>query len=449
MKKLYYSLTALLFVAAGCSNNDFMDNEGTPAPVAKSQTITSINATIDNADTRTYLEGGHQVAWEDNDLITVFSDETRAASPFSISTITSPTSATFVGLAVTGSEFYAVYPNPLFSFNIDEHTITIPWDYAIIYSQVNYGRHIPMFAKGSNSNMQFKQLGGLLHFQLKGQENTRLEYVELCGNNGEMFYNSYDLNYAADDIVLNPNVEFGGNMNLGYDILPHEDGMSQYLSETEPFDIWFSLPAGMTFENGFTLKVGVAVENHETQEETFMEVPIVSDKAFTVTRAAVRNFPGVNVNEVPNNQWTFTGAANMEGAYNSCEMDVMGNMVSYSIRFLTFPWGDGSVIPDSFQEVMIKFESDTPTFPTDATIDDFYLDIYSQSYYWGGVYTKVDESAVLTIHKNEDGAYEITVNNMKMYRATSEEDWTPDTSLNPIISNFSFVGNLEFVPTDN
>ncbi len=300
MKKLYYSLTALLFFAAGCSNNDFMDNEGIPAPVAKSQTITSINATIDNADTRSYLKDGHQVAWEENDRILVFSDEDVNFFPYSISSITSPTSATFVGEAVTGSEFYAVYPEWLNDLNFNAHTITIPWNYDIIYSQENYDKHIPMFAKGSDSKMQFKQLGGLLHFQLEGQENTRLDYVQLWGNNEENFYWSYDLNYTADDIVLAPNVAYGGNLYLGYGIQPHEDGMSQYLSETEPFDFWFSLPAGMTFENGFTLRVGVVVENQETQEETYMEVPIVSDKAFTVTRAAVRNYPAVNITQMAN-----------------------------------------------------------------------------------------------------------------------------------------------------
>ncbi|MCR5575050.1 MAG: hypothetical protein K6F78_09575 [Bacteroidaceae bacterium] len=584
MKKLIYGLASLLLAAVGCTNNDFSD-QGAIVPDGQKRTISSITASMDNAETRVFLDG-KQVKWEDGDAIYAFSDEENTGwHEYELSSLNPSTGvAEFSGDALTGSEFYAFYPEPV-DVDFTSQIVTVPWDYEAIYSQVNYDRHIPMFAKGSDSMMQFKQLGGLLHFRLCGSENTRLEYVELEGNNGELFYTSYDLNYAADDIELVPNTQWSVS-SIGTIIEPHDDGMYQYLSETEPFDIWFSLPAGMTFEEGFTLKVGAYVLNSETQEETFMVFPIVSDKAFTVTRAQMANFPvvsttgviepeygwktnfcnlsgpnvavnyyynynktqifwdlafltdeegdpiylsfatdyiggdpnlswldgvaiaggglgeldtkfhdftngfiyrledsdGFSINKdadgvwhlrlvnatlyenngaaptltninlsfdgylTPPPTWYFTGAAWMSGAYNNCETYVMDNEVFYSMRFLSFQWGDGSVIPGSFQEVMIQFgyvfEGDTPSFPTKAEITDFHLDIMSQGYYWGGVYQKVDDDAVLKIYKNEDGAYEIAVNNVKMYRATSSDNWAPNIYADPIISSFSFVGDL-------
>ena len=73
---------------------------------------------------------------------------------------------------------------------------------------------------------------------------------------------------------------------------------------------------------------------------------------------------------------------------------------------------------------------------------EFNMDIMSQGYSSAGLYIKVDDDAVMKIHKNDDGTYQISVEGVKMYPATSVDDWSPNTSVEPYISDFTFNGDL-------
>lgn len=583
MKKFYFGLAALLFMAAGCSNDDFTDN-GASSPEGQKRSLSIINASIAGADTRTDLVDGNKLVWLAGDHISVFSDDPVDGwiTRFDITDGVGTSTATFKGVAeVKGSEFYAFYPGTIFKLNQEVQLLYFNWNYDVIFSSdpSPMQRSIPMFAKGTGENFVFQKLAGLLHFKIKGKGS--LIKATLRDNAGVKFDDYFTVDYGGNNMILNPMDDSGLE-----DYITGTPSLDTPLSDTEAVDIYFSLPANKTFENGFSLELEYYDENkiertytHQTEKEfvvkagevsTFPAIVLSStggseepefgwetnffdlsgkdvdvsyyfsydktqifwslifkteDNADPIYLDFWMDYKGGNpelswlsgivfdkrlpefadfrfhdfktgsvymlnlaesltisentdgtwslrlknvtlennddhtllyninlkfdgyFNFIPLPTWNFSGAAWMSGSYTSATMEVEDNTVKYQIRFLDFPWGDGAP-PSSFHEVMFKFrfvfEGDTPSFPTNAIIDDFYLDIFSQGYDWTGVYVKVDDDAVVTIYQNEDGAYEITIKGVKMYPV--DEGWETNMAADPIISDFSFVGELEFEP---
>ena len=589
MLKKYLGLAAGLLFLAGCSNNDFTDNEVNNAPEGQKRSISTITATMESADTRLFYLGENELYWDAGDKILVLSDEGDATNPqhFQATSVDYDNGvALFKGNPVYGSEFYAFYPIPP-NYNWLTNVAIIPWDYTAIYYGTSSDLKTPMFAKSVNEQMEFMQLGGFVHFRIFGT--GQLRELTLRGNNGENFYSGFNLNYASDhSLVLEPNPSEGVSTYITEDFEVRCGDDAPVLSETKPFDVFFALPADMTFEKGFTIS-GVFL-NEDDQLKSFT---MKTEKEFIVKRAEVSHFrdikigkngdvkekgwrtnfcdlsglkvevtpslnydktevewyftfytddgadpvnmtllrkytggtpeldwlDGVNlggqsvaakadfkfhdfennliyrikesdqakldinkdengnwtlvaknlvlyenngdaadqtginltyegkINFVPMPTWSFTGAAWMEGAYNHVGIDVFNENVAIVVmRFTTFNWGDGSSIPSSFQQVFLDFDIHegglTPAIPTDETITEFNMDIMSQGYSSAGLYIKVDDDAVMKIHKNDDGTYQISVEGVKMYPATSVDDWSPNTSVEPYISDFTFNGDL-------
>ncbi len=583
MTKKYLGLAAGLLMLAGCSNNDFTDNG--IAPEGQKRTISTVSATIEGADTRVDLVDGKKLVWLASDHISVFSDDedNGGITRFDITDGVGTSAATFKGVdEVTGSEFYAFYPGTEFKLNQSTQTVYFYWFYDVIFSSdfSPMQRSIPMFAKGTGSNFVFQKLAGLLHFQVKGKGS--LIEAKLIDNAGEKFGDYYTLEYGGTNLVLNP---MDGSAREDYIIGTPNDTP---LSDTEPVDIYFSLPANKTFEQGFSLELKYYDENkeektytHKTEKEFAVKAGEVStfpalvlsssgggveptygwesnfcdlsgkevsvsyyfnydktrifwdfvflteDKAdpiilefwkdynggtpdlswldptkydnsilassdfrfhdlennliyrpsdftvFTVfensdgtwslrlegVKLYENNGAGPDLSDIyvtfdgyfnytPPPTWHFSGAAWMSGAYNcySYGLDIQENSVR--MRFLNFPWGDGSSIPENFQEVVIIFpyifegETDTSSFPEEATITDFHLDIMSAGYD-GPRFEKVDDETPMNIQKNADGTYKITIENMKMYPLYNIWDG-PVMSEEPILSNFTFEGELTF-----
>ena len=299
MKKLYYSLATLLFVAAGCSNNDngFMDNEGT-APVAQKRAISSVTATMEGADTRVLLADGKQVVWNNNDFIWVAPlGESAMANrrehnfvPFQIADGIGTTTGTFLGEEIVGDSFIALYPGDFFNWDGADN-LTIAWNYEnnVVFGGDQYANYtIPMFAKEISGVFQFKQLGGLLHFQVTGT--GQLIYAQLARNDGQPFYDAFKVNFSADE----PTISEDKNYHYYRDYIISKPHDLIELSDT-PTDLYFVLPAGMTFEKGLTLTLTVGKEEGDNYTET--QVVKKSTKAVTVNRGKVKHYPLYDADE--------------------------------------------------------------------------------------------------------------------------------------------------------
>ena len=437
MAKKYLGLAAGLLLLAGCSNNDFID-EGTTAPEGQMRTISTINATMDNADTRLYLDG-NQVAWEDDDVIYAFSDgETTDWHEYSLSYLYPTTGvADFSGDELTGSEFYAFYPEPEI-VNWTNHTATIPWDYDVIYDNegVNTSSQIPLFAKSTNANMQFKQLGGLLHFQIYGE--GQLESLSLTGNNEEEFSSAFDLDYGASEIKLVPNTSCESSATITEDFMKETEGKLPLLSKTEPFDVYIVLPAGMAFEHGFTLSGSAYVEDLDRGITRSVPFEQTTTSSFTVTRAEMANFPAISTTGIlptpePEKGW-ISNYLDLSGTKVEMHCFVVNSKVDWQFAF--YPdngsgEGSGNVIAIEF---FTDYEGGTPDLSW--LIGTVIYDLEASRFHGpDGIIYRIGDSDGFKVKKNTDGTWYLSIENAKIH---------PNGSSTNIMEDFylKFRGNF-------
>ncbi len=442
MIKKILGLAAGLLLLAGCSNNDFTDNGANNAPEGQKRSISTITATMEGtADTRLFLSDKWLV-WDAADEILVLSDEGDATNPqrFRATSVDYTTGvAQFSGNPVYGSEFYAFYPVP-----IDYNTLTdvaiVPWDYAAIYNEMNIDLKTPMFAKSINERMEFMQLGGMVHFRIFGT--GQLQELTLRGNNGEKFYSGFNLSYASDhSLVLEPNPERGERTSITEDFATRSGDNAPVLSEKVPLDIYFSLPGGMTFENGFTIS-GVTHVDDDTLPVKFS---MTTEKAFTVNRAEVSHFRDIKIGR-------FGDVEEMGWRTNFCDLSGLEVDVTPTITYdkSNVEWNFTFYTDDHADPVMMTlltpYTGGTPELDWLDGVDiggqsvaakaDFKFHDFENNLIFGN---KVSDQAKLDINKDENGNWTLDVKNLVLNEYNG--DAADQTGI-----NLKFNGKFNFVP---
>ena len=427
MLKKYFGLAAGLLLLAGCSNNDFTDN-GATTPEGQMRTISSINATMDNADTRVQLKNGNQLIWNEDDVINVFSDE-GSYHNYTLTSGAGTTSATFAGDEITGNQFYALFCNTIFNLDRENDEVSMYWDSDAIFGKdgEDANRYIPLFAKSANANMQFKHLSGLLHFKITGK--GKLAYATLYGNNGEVFYDEYTLKYTSDDIALKPYENATSRDHIGS--RPIGDVV---LSDKYNTHIYFMLPAGMTFEKGFKLVIGY-VDGDDVEKVVTKEY----SESFIVKRGDVGTFPTI----------TTTGGVidptpEPESGWITNFFDLSGKNVSVNHYFSydkTQLWWEITFLTDNASEdvpndpiileMVNEYTGGTPTLEwlNGLKTKDFHGRFHDYSVDPAVIYWNVDESAELNINKNDDGTWYLSIEEMGVYNGDESKPEMPDTYL--------------------
>ena len=411
IKKILGLAAGLLFLA-GCSNNDFTDNGMNNAPEGQRRSISTITATMESADTRLFFLGENKLYWDAGDKILVLSDEGDATNPqhFQATSVDLDTGvALFKGNPVYGSEFYAFYPLPS-SHNWLTNVAVIPWDYTAIYYGTSSYVNTPMFAKSVNEQMEFMQLGGFVHFRIFGS--GRLRELTLRGNNNEEFYSGFNLYYASDhSLALEPNPSEGVSSYITDNFVKKSDNDAPVLSESNPFDVFYALPANMTFENGFTIS-GVFL-NEDDQLKSFS---MKTEKEFTVKRAEVSHFRDIEIGrygDVEVRGWK-TNFCDLSGLEVEVTPYRDGDKVAWNLTFLTDDKGD---------PVIVTFKTDyTSGVPTLDNLDGLKLtgaevvasDLRFHDFENNLIY-RVKESGQLNINKDENGIWSLEVKGMTLY----------------------------------
>ena len=291
MKKLEYSLAALLMVAAGCTKDELMDDNGVNIPaVQTTRTLSSVIATMEGADTRTQLIDGKQVVWQEDDYIMVSANDDSSMTDFKtfyLSEGAGATSARFAGNPLTGEEFYAFSSNYYEKWN-DVGNLTIVWNYPdyVFFGNEGDGKkhNIPMIAKEKNGVFEFKQLGGILHFQVTGT--GRLIGVTLTRNDGKPFKLYYKVDLSSDVPSMTEDENFDRYTERNIQVI---SGKPIELSTETATDIYFILPAGMTFDEGLSLSVIV-----ENEDDVQIAGTKASKEKIVVNRQKVKHFPAID-----------------------------------------------------------------------------------------------------------------------------------------------------------
>ncbi len=280
MKRMYYLLMTLAMVLVSCSENELISSEPSRGEI---KTFSQFNVTMEDTPmTRTHIENGIHVAWDEGDVIGVYSD-IEGVVPFTYAgnnTFTSEKS-------VSGTEFYAYFPyrdEPVerFSNRVDEQNKSIVHFYLPESLLLNLDSPerwtLPMVAKSSTNNLKFKQTTGLMHFTLKGKQHVSYLSLSTLGNLLPISA-GWKVDFSQSEPVTTPDestysIHF---QDVNCDIDLEEDGM---------LELYFPVPPGV-YEEGFSFTVGLG-ENNEWKQFT-KEI----NHSVEVKRGVINTFPAI------------------------------------------------------------------------------------------------------------------------------------------------------------
>ncbi|MDO4184962.1 MAG: M64 family metallopeptidase [Bacteroidales bacterium] len=275
MKKILYTLFATALILTGCYDEEI-------EPIAEGRTFSSFTASIaDIGITRSHLEGGKQVVWDEGNRIGVYSD-TEGVKEYIYR------ESVFSGGSISGNTFYAFYPYEEDAVDRDnKNIIHVNLWAGAGYTADSYNRALPMVAKSTDNNLKFKQTCGLIRFSLKGT--NIIERIRLQVNNGEMITGNGIIDMSEDNPVLKMVADEEDTWRSSIDMWPND----LQLKADENTDFYFIVPVGV-YEKGLTLYIYGT--NPNTNEEFSLEKR--TDKEVEVRRAMIKTFTGLDTDVI-------------------------------------------------------------------------------------------------------------------------------------------------------
>jgi len=275
MKKICYTLIASMLFLTGC-----YDDELTSFSDVK--TFSSFTASVaDIGITRSHLENGKQVVWDNGDKIGVYSD-TQNVKSFTYR------ESVFSGGEISGNTFYAFYPYKSDAVDAtDRNVVHMSLYGAAGYTSDGYNRALPMVAKSTGNTLRFKQTCGLLRFSLKGS--NIISHVRLETNNNEMITGDGIIDLSADEPVLQMVADAAGSWRSSVDMWPNK----LQLKSDEASDFYFIVPVGV-YEKGITLYI---YGTDATTGQSFV-VMKRTDKQVEIKRAMIKTFTGLDTDSL-------------------------------------------------------------------------------------------------------------------------------------------------------
>ena len=275
MKKILYTLLASTLILTGCYDEELEQ-------MAEGRIFSSFTASIaDIGITRSHLEGGKQVVWDEGDWIGVYSD-TEDVKEYRYQ------ESVFSGGSISGNTFYAFYPYRDNAIDPDNRNIIHVnlWG-GIGYTVDSYNRPLPMVAKSSVNNLKFKQTCGLIRFSLKGT--NLVNHVRLEVNNREIITGKGIIDISQDNPILQMVPDEEDTWRSSIDMWPE----NIQLKADENTDFYFIVPVGV-YEKGITLRIYGT--NPTTKEEFSIEKS--TDKEVDVRRAMIKTFTGLDTDAI-------------------------------------------------------------------------------------------------------------------------------------------------------
>lgn len=293
----YFSLLCILALLVGCYNTDEqLINEQIPSDGR------IFTASFEQNDTRTYVEEGNLLRWNEGDQITIF-DSNTLNQQYEFDGETGDNGGTFSKVSNsfgTGNDLnchYAVYP-----YNKDIKITETGVIIANLPAEQSYAEN--SFGLGANTMvavtkdvddtfLKFRNVGGYLKLQLYG-ENLTVKSITLTGNNNEKLAGKATITPAygqSPTIVMSDDATTSITLDCG-------DGVKIGTTEETATAFWIVVPP-TTFEEGLTITVT------EVDGESFTKS---TSKAVVVERNIIKPMAAfeVEIEKIPNNQIWYT-----------------------------------------------------------------------------------------------------------------------------------------------
>lgn len=184
-------ISLIFALAAICS----CAREEMPVPVPDAM----FTATFDEAvRTKTFLEG-NSIFWSEGDRINIFTD--TANEEYSLVSGAGTGKGGFNGNKVSGSEYFALYPYDADAVLSGGRIVTtFPAEQVAVENGIGEGTNLSV-ACSTTSALQFKNVGGLVKFQVTGEN---VGEVIISGNDNEVVAGSVTIDWNGGDPVCTP-----------------------------------------------------------------------------------------------------------------------------------------------------------------------------------------------------------------------------------------------------
>lgn len=261
------------------------------------KTLRQVTAELpENPATKAQLHNNGAMTWDANDGIAVFSD-VQDIEHFNNKSKNGSASQEFAGNPVSGTEFYAFFPDDgSVTFHPDDrYHLQYDYDPASPVIGTNPTMRIPMIARMASETFKFKQTMGLIHFSIQGEH--VIKYLRLRGNDDEALAGRGTIDLQAEKPVF---VLDGTNASRELRCQPAEP---YAIPEGGKLDIYFPVPP-MTFSKGLTLDICYLDKGEEKvlSKETA--------RTIVVMRAGIKNFKVVDleqlIQERGDDGWSYT-----------------------------------------------------------------------------------------------------------------------------------------------
>ena len=322
MKRL---LTLLALVLCSCAET-FVGEE-----IAKpnSENLPDLTATFAEEDaTRTYIEDGKYLRWNEDDRLTAFYGNTLNRQ-YKFNGQTGDNSGTFSlvadGMLDTGNAFdhiYALYPYNADARITDEGVITLTLPETQSYAENSFGlganTMVAVTENLEDTFLAFKNVGGYLKLKLYNAEGATLKSIEVKGNNGEKLAGeaTLSINFGeAPTLTMAESATDAITLHCG-------EGVALGTTAETATEFWIVLPA-TTFAEGLTITATdteggvfeksttkeVIIERNAIQPMATLEAKFIATKPanneiwYTATSKITPNYIGATIKS-----HTFDGA---------------------------------------------------------------------------------------------------------------------------------------------
>ena len=269
MKRL---LTLLALVLCSCAET-FVGEE-----IAKpnSENLPDLTAAFaEEGATRTYIEDGKYLRWNEDDRLTIFFGNTLNRQ-YKFNGQTGDNSGTFSlvadGMLGTGNAFdhiYALYPYNADARITDEGVITLTLPETQSYAENSFGlganTMVAVTENLEDTFLAFKNVGGYLKLKLYNAEGATIKSIEVKGNNGEKLAGEATLSINFGEAPILTMAESATDAIT----LDCGEGVALGTTAETATEFWVTLPA-TTFAEGLTITAtdteGKAFEKSTTKE---------------------------------------------------------------------------------------------------------------------------------------------------------------------------------------
>lgn len=277
MKNIRYIYILISFVVMSCSDN-LSQKTGL-------LTLHQFQAELgDLVMSRSHLEDGRQVIWDEGDQIGVFSDVQETVIPFDFKNYTTE-GGLFDGEEVEGNVFYACYP---YSGEHNGSIVQMALSPVFSYQPNSYSRQCPMVAQSSGNKLLFKQTCGIIRLSLKGK--MRIVEIELKGNNGELLAGTGAIDISESDPEFKIS-ECASDISKNIIMT----GFNVELSDDSVTDFYFIVPV-ITFSKGLTFTL--SGWDNSTGVEQHRIITKRTDKVIKISRAVIKSFAAVDTDDL-------------------------------------------------------------------------------------------------------------------------------------------------------